>query len=579
MESTVDRKEKLINITVQEKLRQDLVGDGLISEEKLKKAETSAREGNETLSWALIDLGFLTEEKLVSFVGEKMHIPYVNIKDYSIDDKALELIPEKIIFQKKILPLFKIEDTLTIAMSDPLDIISLDTIAKFAGCKVEAVIASEESIGFAIKKCFGEEDECEGLVTKLSEEFKEKERGEQHQTGLTAKSQIEKKGEEQPIVKLVNKLFMEAIKEGASDIHLEPKKESMQVRFRIDGFLYSRHDLPANLAASVTSRIKVMAGLDISKKRIPQDGRFGLAIKDKSIDFRASTLPAMYGENVVLRILDKTSGRLTIPELGFSKKDIEIFKRLIHSTKGIILATGPTGSGKTTTVYSAINTLNTGDTNIMTIEDPIEYEIEGIVQSQVNPKAGVTFANSLGSILRQDPDIIYVGEIRDIETADIAMRAALTGHLVLSTLHTNNAVGAITRLADIGVAPSLLESILICSFSQRLVRKICTQCSKPYKPDKNLLQRMKLSPDTMFYRGEGCGACNHIGYRGRVGIFEILAVDREVRRLIIQKASESEIIKAARTHGMKSIFIDGMLKVMKGITTIEEVKRVTEESA
>lgn len=575
MESTINRKEKLINITVQEKLKQDLVRDGLISEEKLKEAEANAREGNETLSNALISLGFLTEEKLVSFVGEKMHIPYVNIKDYSIDDKVLELIPEKIILEKKILPLFKIEDTLTIAMSDPLDIISLDTIARFAGCMVEAVIASEESIVFAIKKCFEEKDESRGLVVKLSEEFEEKEKKEQHQTALTAKSQIEEKGEEQPIVKLVNKLFMEAIKEGASDIHLEPKKESMQVRFRIDGFLYNRHNLSANLAAPVTSRIKVMAGLDISKKRIPQDGRFGFAIKDKSIDFRASTLPAMYGENVVLRILDKTSGRLTIPDLGFSKKDIEIFKRLIYSTKGIILATGPTGSGKTTTVYSAINTLNTGDTNIMTIEDPIEYEIESIVQSQVNPKAGVTFANSLSSILRQDPDIIYVGEIRDVETANIAMRAALTGHLVLSTLHTNNAVGAITRLTDIGVAPSLIESVLICSFSQRLVRKICTRCSKPYKPDKNLLQRMKLSPDTRFYRGEGCESCNHIGYRGRVGIFEILAVDREVRRLIIQKASESEIIKAARTHGMKSIFIDGMLKVIKGITTIEEVKRAT----
>ena len=505
----------------------------------------------------------------------------MNIKDYSIDDKALELVPEKIILEKKVLPLFKIEDTLTIAMSDPLDIMSLDTVARFAKCKVEAVIASEESIDFAIKKCVGEEGGSEGPVTKLTEEFTENESKEQSQTRLTAKSRFEGKegGEQQPVAKLVNKFFMEAIKEGASDIHLEPKKESMQVRFRIDGFLYSRHDLPANLAAPVTSRIKVMAGLDISKKRIPQDGRFGLVIKDENIDFRVSTLPAMYGENVVLRILDQAGGRLTIPDLGFSKKDSEIFKRLIHSTKGIVLATGPTGSGKTTTVYSAINTLNTGDTNIMTIEDPIEYEIEGIVQSQVNPKAGVTFANSLGSILRQDPDIIYVGEIRDIETADIAMRAALTGHLVLSTLHTNNAVGAIARLTDIGVAPSLLESVLICSFSQRLVRKICVHCSKPYKPDKNLLQRMKISPDIRFYRGEGCESCNHIGYRGRVGIFEILAVDREVRKLIVQKAPESEIIKAARMFGMKSIFIDGMLKVIKGITTIEEVKRVTEESS
>jgi len=310
---------------------------------------------------------------------------------------------------------------------------------------------------------------------------------------------------------------------------------------------------------------------------IPQDGRIGIVIRDKSVDIRTSTFPSMYGENVVLRVLDKTRGIPTLSELGFFDEDLKIFKEMIKTTRGIILSTGPTGSGKTTTIYSTINTLNKTDKNIMTIEDPIEYEIEDVVASQVDPKAGVTFATALRSILRQDPDIIYVGEIRDLETAEISVRAALTGHLVLSTLHTNDAVGSVTRLSDIGVETSLIASVLNCAFAQRLVRRICTRCSNAYQPDESLLKKLRLPLDTKFYKGQGCEFCAGIGYKGRVGLFEILVIDRDIRRLIAKQAPEAEIMQTARAKGMKTLLQDGLQKVRKGITTLEEVKRVTRE--
>lgn len=580
MANTSQEKGKIISFKVLDRLKLALIKEGLVTKEKLRVAEIKAQRENETLSKILVRLGFVTEEQLVSFIGEKTRVPYVNIENYTIDRQVLELIPENIARRYKIIPLFKIEDVLTVGMSDPLDIISIDEISAVAGYKVEAVIASGESIDVAIDLWYGIGDARKELIEQLAEELKEIGREEEKQyTREIAEIRLKKEAEEPLIVKLVNSYIAQAILEGASDIHLEPKRDSMAVRFRIDGFLYTRHQLPTKLISRIISRIKIMSGIDISKRRIPQDGRMGLIIRDKSIDIRTSTFPSMYGENIVLRVLDKTKGVPALSELILADDDLNIFKKMIKATKGIILATGPTGSGKTTTIYSFINALNKVDKNIMTIEDPIEYEIEGIVQSNVNLKAGVTFTNSLRSILRQDPDIIYIGEIRDLETAEIAVRAALTGHLVLSTLHTNDAVGAITRLSDIGVETGLIGSVLSCAFAQRLVRMVCPRCKKEYHPDVRLLKRLGLPLDTRFFKGEGCEVCNGIGYRGRIGIFEIATINKDISKLITQKASYDEIKEAVRKQGMKTLLEDGLLKVKKGITTLEEVMRVAEEQS
>ena len=575
MADPAQEKGKIISIKVLDRLKQALINEGLISKEKLRIAEITARRENETLSKILIRLGFVTEEQLVSFIGEKIHVPYVNIGSYTIDRSALDCIPEKVGRRYRIIPLFIIEDVLTVAMADPLDIISIDEISAVAGCKIEPVIASSESIKIAIDQWYGMGSARKELIEQLAEEFEETEKEEETQyADEITEIRLKKEAAEPPVVKLVNSFIAQAILESASDIHLEPKRDYMVVRFRIDGFLYNRHQLPTKIIKRITSRIKIMSGLDISKRRVPQDGRMGLVIRNKSIDIRTSTFPSMYGENIVLRILDKTKGVPTLSELILSDRDLGIFRKVINASRGIILATGPTGSGKTTTIYSFINALNKEDKNVMTIEDPIEYEIQGVVQSNVDPKAGVTFPNALRSILRQDPDIIYVGEIRDLETAEIAVRAALTGHLVLSTLHTNNAVGAITRLSDIGIETGLISSVLNCSFAQRLVRRICIRCKKEYRPDAKLLKSLGLSPDITFFKGNGCELCSGIGYRGRVGIFEIIVINKDISRLILNKASEDEIKEAARRQAMTTLLEDGLEKAKEGVTTLEEVMRV-----
>jgi len=555
-----------------------LVDEKLVSKDELQKAEAAARQKNEHISSILIASGALTEEQLARFIGDKMHIPYVHIKNYTIDRSVLDLIPEKIARRYIIIPLFKIEEELTVAMCNPMDIIALDDIHAVARYKIDPVIASRESIITMIDQWYGSGDAKTELIDELAEELKDAAEEEIAQQSKYAEVRLKQEASDPPIVKLVNSFIAQAMLEGASDIHLTPFKRAMSVRFRIDGFLYNRHQLLGKLIAPITSRIKIMSGLDISKRRIPQDGRIGLTIRNKYIDIRTSTYPSMYGENVVLRLLDKSGGVPPMSELGFSRKDLTIFNKLTSTTKGILLATGPTGSGKTTTLYSTVNGLDRENMNIMTVEDPIEYEIEGVVQGQVDPKAGVNFAEAFRSILRQDPDIIYVGEIRDRETAEIAVRAALTGHLVLSTLHTNNAVGAIARLLDIGIEPRLIEPVLNGVFAQRLVRKICPRCKEKYLPDKSILESLELPSDTVLFRGTGCEHCNGIGYKGRIGIFEILVVNKDIRKLIVMKASEDEIMNTAKAQGMKTIFEDGLQKVLEGITTLEEVERVIIET-
>jgi len=577
MVNPASQKDTIITSAVVDGLKQALVAEGLVTADNLKSAETAAQRENQTLGHKLIQSGFVTEEQLLSFIGGKIHIPYVDIRNYTIDQNVLELIPEEIALRYKVLPLFMVEDVLTIGMCDPLDVISIDDISAVAGCPVEPVVASGESIEVGIEQWYGKGTARGELIEQLAKEIEEKTDTEEKLQYAKEKAEIHLKQEaaDPAIVRLVNSYIAQAILEGASDIHLEPKRDCLLARFRIDGFLYDRDRLPTKLINRVTSRIKIMSALDISKKRIPQDGRIGLIVRDKKIDIRTSTFPSMHGENVVLRILDKSKGVPTLSKLGFSDKDLGIFKKEIKATKGIIIATGPTGSGKTTTIYSTIDAVNATDKNVMTIEDPIEYEIEGTVQSNVDLKAGVTFATALRSILRQDPNTIYVGEIRDFETAEVAIRAALTGHLVFTTLHANDAFGAVVRLSDIGVETGLIASVLNCVFAQRLVRKICPRCKKEYQPSEKLLRKLRLPLGNKLYKGEGCNVCSGIGYKGRIGIYEILVIDKDIRRLLAAKASNDEIRKAARAHGMKPLLVDGLQKVIKGITTLEEIKRVT----
>jgi type IV pilus assembly protein PilB len=565
-----------LSLEVITRLKEDLVNEGLVTKDNLRTAEIKAQNDNESLGNSLIKLGFLTEEQLTKFIGDKIHIPYVNIQNYTIDRKVLELIPEKIARKHNIIPLFRIEDVLTIAINDPLDIFAIDEIASLLSKKgrfyVEALIAPEENIRVAIDQWYGVGG-VKTIIEELTEEFKEIELEDKSQYNTEINTlNLQRKASKVPMI--VNSYIAQAILEGASDIHLEPKDDAMVVRFRIDGYLYTRDRISAELIPPIISRVKIMSGLDIANSRVPQDGRMGLVIGNKNIDIRTSTMPAMYGENVVLRILDKSKGVPSLSELGFSAEDIITFKNVIRATKGIILATGPTGSGKTTTICSTINAIPKEDKNIMTIEDPIEYRIEGIVQSQVNPVAGVTFASALKSILRQDPNIIYVGEIRDLETAEISVRAALTGHLVFSTLHTNDAVGVITRLKDIGIETGLISDVLNCSFAQRLVRQLCPRCKKKYQPDEGLLQKMGIYSAVSFYKRVGCDFCSGIGYKGRVGIFEILVVNRDIRVLIEKNASEDEIREALKKQGVKTLYEDGLSKVMNGITTLEELEKI-----
>jgi len=583
MTSRVRKSGNVVNIRSLDSVEQGLVSEGLVAKEDLLSAMARAKRDGVPLATVLTESGLLTEEEFSRFIGEKSPVPSVELRNYTIDRTVLDLIPEKIARRYNILPLFKIEDVLTLAMSDPMDIRAIDQISALVRCKTESVMASKESIVSAIDQWYGVGNARKTLIDQLVKEMKEVPREKDIGQSLDAygkqalELRVKLEAEEAPIMKLVNSYLVQAILEEASDIHLEPKKDCLLVRFRIDGLLFDRERLPRKLVAPVISRIKIMSALDISKNRIPQDGRVGIVIRNRHIDIRASTFPSLFGENVVLRILDKSKGAPSLPDLGLSKDSLATFRKMISATKGIILATGPTGSGKTTTLYSCISTLTTSRVNIMSLEDPIEYEIEGVVQSQMHTLSGVTFAAALRSVLRQDPDVLYVGEIRDPETAEIAVRAALTGHLVFSTLHTNNAVGAITRLLELGVPRDLLSSVLNCSFAQRLVRKICPRCVADYQPEKELLDKLNLPSARKLARGKGCDFCGHTGYRGRTGIFEILVIGKEVKAKIESGASEIELMEVARAKGARTLLEDGLLRVREGITTYEEIKRVIEE--
>lgn len=551
-----------LTINMLDNLTQEMINNGMLTVEYLETAKKEADFKKQSIGRVLIDKDIVLYERILNFVGERLSIPYVKLEDYEIDKNIIELIPSTIAQRFKIVPMFKIDDVLTVAMADPMDIISVDFIRTIAKCNVDPVLSSEQSIMSTIDKLYGKEDAKKEILESPAIKVEK----------TITKSSQKEEYDKLPIIKTVNEYINRAVFEGASDIHFEPQKDFMLVRFRIDGFLYDRDKLPARFINPVISRVKVMSDMDISKKITPQNGRISLNIKNCDVNIRVSTFPTVYGENVVLRIFSRTARPLL--ELGLSTEDLNAFEKILKIPQGLVLVTGPEGSGRTTTICSAINVLNTGSKNIVTIENPVEYEIKGAVQSQINPHAAISFTKAMESALYQDPDIIYVSKIKDFETADIVARSALLGHLILSAFYADDAVVSIVRLVDIGIDPLLMSSVLNCSFAQRLVRKICPRCAKEYKPDENSLKKLGLSHQIKYYKGTGCDFCNGTGYSGRVGLFEVLVVSKNIRRLIAKQASEDEILKAAKDEGMKTLLEDGLMKVTEGITTVDEIMRV-----
>jgi type IV pilus assembly protein PilB len=562
-----------------------LVARGIITADQLKKAIQELKRGGERLEQAIVRLKFAKEELILQCLADYFNLPYVDLNTYLIDEDVIKIISEEVARRYTLIPLFKIGNTLTVAMVNPLDIHALDEVRNKTRTDVEIAISTEEKIKKAIDQHYG------FTGTMLETTFQQfvggdvggasRESSDYRKTyDLAVKEPLPAQMEDAPASRLFDLVMIQAIRDRASDIHFEPDERALRVRSRIDGFLYEILSLPKAIHPSLVSRVKVLAEMDIAETRLPQDGNFNVKMEKRSFELRVSTFPTIYGENVVLRILDQTSPLIELKDLGFSEEMFSYYRQLIRKPNGIILVTGPTGSGKTTTLYASLNMINSMDKNIITIEDPVEYRLALIRQTQVNPKAGITFATGLRSILRQDPDVIMVGEIRDLETSEIAIQAALTGHLVLSTLHTNDALEAITRLMEIGIAPYLISSSVIGVLAQRLVRTICPQCKTSYQADQVVIAELsegfsKSKEPITLYQGKGCKNCRESGYLGRTGIFELLVVNERIKQLISEKASPQLIRKTAKeTTGMISLREDGLSKVLKGITTLEEVDRV-----
>lgn len=556
-------------------LEQILFEKGKIKQKELSQIESAKGETGEKTEEFIIRKKFATEKEIAEIRSEEMGVPFLDLRNFIIDPALLSALGEKIARRLKVLPLYKVRDTLTIAMADPQDIIALDEIRIKSGFKnIQTVMSTKSGILEGIEQNYTlgntlqdilKPIEAEGIVFAPS-------------SGMTPHMLATVAGEP-PVVKFVNQMIFDALKNRASDIHIEPSQDKLGVRFRLDGILYNVITIPKEIHLPIIPRIKIIAGLDIAERRKPQDGRFTVTIAGRQIDLRVAIFPLAYGECASIRLLDRATSLLEIEEMGFSPDICEKFQRLIKNPHGIILVTGPTGSGKTTTLYAILNKISSPEKNILTIEDPIEYLLENVNQAQVNPKIGLDFANALRAFLRQDPDIMMIGEIRDNETAEMAFRAALTGHLVLSTLHTNDAASTIMRLKDLGLEKNKLSSSMICVLGQRLVRTICPSCRKVYHPEEKLFDDLKVKrdPEVEFYRGAGCDDCFGTGYKGRAGIFELLEFTDEIRILVERNATVEEIRKAAAKSGMRTLKEDGMDKVKKNITTVEEIIRVTQD--
>ena len=562
--------------TFKDRLMDLLVNQKILSQERLLEALDIQKKKSIPLREVLLKEGFVDESRLASVLAGSLYIPTLNLSNYRIDQSLVEIVPERLARQCCLVPISRIGDTLTVAIADPLNILALDDLRLITGYKIDPVIALEKDILQTIRSAYNRKNEEVPVLEDDS--LKESAAATFVESATLELDNLMGQTGTAPIVKIVNLMISEALKRRASDIHLEPEENGLRVRFRIDGDLVDVFTTPKKNQNSVIARLKIISGLNITEIRLPQDGRFKIKISDKEIDFRVSSLPTSFGQKLVLRILDKSALSLGLDSLGFSPFSLQFFKEAIAKPYGMILVTGPTGSGKSTTLYSILSQLNTPERNIITIEDPVEYQIEGITQVQVKPEIGLDFASGLRSILRQSPDVVLIGEIRDAETADIAIKASLTGQLVMSTLHTNNATQALTRLVDMGLEPFLVASSLIMSSAQRLIRLICARCKEADNPSVALLKTLGLKSGVQFCRGKGCKFCNHTGFYGRSGLLEILMFDDIIREMIV-KGSTSEQIEnyAVNKLGMKTLRQEAMEKAEQGLTTLDEVLRITTE--
>lgn len=591
-----------------ERLGDLLIKRNFITSDQLKKALDEQKLKGGRLESNLIRLGYIKEDELLSFLSAQYRVPSVKLSRIEINPNVIKLVPSSTAKKYFILPINRVGPKLTLAMADPSNIVVIDEIKFMTGFNVEPVVASETEIVDAIKKYYGGGGNVAGMGTttfhaqdfSLDDDKTQDTEFDLLDNGMVdvddfdklvhgavdnvevLENQTNDETEEigGPIIKIVNGILIKAIKSGASDIHFEPYEKSFRVRYRVDGVMRREMTLPIQIKNAIVSRLKIMAKLDIAERRLPQDGRIKLRLgKGREMDFRVSTVPVLFGEKVVLRLLDKSALQLDMAKLGFEESSLKDFKNALRKPVGMILVTGPTGSGKTTTLYSALSELNKESENITTAEDPVEYNFMGINQVQMHEEIGLTFASSLRAFLRQDPDIIMVGEIRDFETAQIAVQAALTGHLVLSTVHTNDAPGTVTRLIDMGIEPFLISSAVILILAQRLIRKICMECREPIKVHPQLLIDLGVLPDEVktfpVYKGRGCPICNNTGYKGRIGLYEVMLIKEEIKELILSRASTTEIKKEAMRLGMKTLRQSGIFKIRDGLTTIEEVLRST----
>ncbi len=553
-----------------------------VSDGQLRQAIDVQKETRQPLAQVLANMGLISEKEKARILGRQWGIPFVDLGERQIERDLLKLVPHHLLQRWKAVPIDRSGPRLVVAMVNPLDVYAIDQMRLVAGMDIESVISTVEDINAALGQSMSTREEVGAALQEMSDDLggdsgdvqvEEKSEGEDD----VSIDQLREMTEDAPVVRLANVIIRQAIRDKASDIHIQPEINRVRVRYRIDGVLHDAMTVPKKAQAPLISRIKVMADLDIAEKRAPQDGRISLRVAGGEYDFRVSTNPGVNGEKVVMRILDKRGVQVGLNQLGIPAVMMDDIEGLIRQSFGIITVTGPTGSGKSTTLYSVLNTLNSPEKNVLTIEDPVEYQLPGLTQTQVNERAGVTFARALRTFLRQDPDIILVGEIRDAETALIATEAALTGHLVFSTLHTNDAPTAIARLIEMGVEPFLIASSVIGVLAQRLVRVICTECKEAYTPPVEAFRRLNLAMDlesVTFYRGKGCDRCRQTGYRGRIGIFELMLVSDHLRELILRKAPTHEIRQAGLEAGMMTLRQDAMQKILEGVTTMEEALRI-----
>ncbi len=558
-----------------------LVADGLLTAEQLKKALAEQKGSPEKIGSVLVRLNFVNEDQLIGFLSRQYGVPSITLAQLDIESDVLKLVPAPIARKYEVIPVRKMGNSLALAMADPTNVFALDDISFMTNLQVLPLVASQTAIKKAIDRNY--ESKTEAISTVLLDmqtDLGNVEVVEDGEEGAKVDVfELKESADEAPVVKLVNMVLVDAIQKGASDIHFESYEKIFRIRFRMDGVLHEMLAPPKRLESAILSRLKIMSNLDIAERRMPQDGRIKLRYNTREIDFRVSTLPTIFGEKAVLRILDKDALKLDMTQLGFDEWSLEKFSAVIRQPYGMVLITGPTGSGKTTTLYSAIHTINSPDVNIMTAEDPVEYNLKGVNQVQINEGIGRTFSAALRSFLRQDPDVILVGETRDLETAQISIRAALTGHLVFSTLHTNDCPSTIARLLDMGIPPFLVASSLLLLLAQRLGRKVCRACREPYDADEESLVPYGHVPSgkgkVQFYKGKGCATCNFTGMKGRVAIYEVMPISEELRDAILKNASTAELRSMAQSQGMRSLRQAGLMKVLEGTTTVEEVLRVT----